>query len=121
MLEDEDHPFLQRAYSNPEIRYPLGTPLKRRGDLESWLDDDADRLLTCLDEGRIRKDRFVDGAYRDTIQYGLLLEEWSKTGTSSRDAPERRSPLDRFVGFLTATTVESRGGDDEELPQLSPL
>ncbi|ELY65049.1 GNAT family N-acetyltransferase [Natronococcus jeotgali] len=75
-LEDEDRPFLQRAYANPEIRYPLGTPLKRRGDLERWLDDDADRLLICLDEGRIRKDRFVDGAYRDTIQYGLLLEEW---------------------------------------------
>lgn len=167
-LEDEDRPFIQRAYANPEIRYPLGTPLKSRDDLESWLDDDADRLLVCLDEaetgpgtpgtdatepiglvtvedadwrrpdlvywlvparhgegygreavalvvdyvfrtydapgvgatayafneasrglleslgfteeGRIRKDRFVDGAYRDTIQYGLLREEWRADG-----------------------------------------
>ena len=162
-LENEDLPFLQRAYANPELRYPLGTPLKNREQLEAWLEDDADRFLVCLDdsddselpakdetwpigavsvedadwrrpalvywlvpevhsegygretvslavdyvfrtydvpgvgavaydfndasrglletlgfakEGRIRKDRFVDGAYRDTIQYGLLREEW---------------------------------------------
>ncbi|WP_306054180.1 GNAT family N-acetyltransferase [Natronococcus wangiae] len=163
-LEDDDLPFLQRAYANPELRYPLGTPLKNREQLEAWLeDDDADRFLVCLDdaddpgvpaadetrpigavsvedadwrrpelvywlvpevhgegygaeavslaidyvfrtydapgvgaaaydfndasralleslgfaeEGRIRKDRFVDGLYRDTIRYGLLREEW---------------------------------------------
>lgn len=48
-LEDEDRPFLHRAYANPEIRYPLGTPLKSRDDLENWIDDGADRLLACLD------------------------------------------------------------------------
>ncbi|MFC4439622.1 MULTISPECIES: GNAT family N-acetyltransferase [Natrialbaceae] len=164
-LEDEDLPFLQRAYANPELRYPLGAPLQNRDQLEAWLeDDDADRFLVCLDEddaddgtldegstrrigavtvedaawrrpdltywllpdvhgegygreavsqlidyvfrtydvpgvgavaydfndasrglleslgfteeGRIRKDRFVDGNYRDTIRYGLLREKW---------------------------------------------
>jgi [ribosomal protein S5]-alanine N-acetyltransferase len=163
-LEEEDLSFLQRAYANPELRYPLGAPLRNREQLETWIDDDADRLLVCLDEpsadpgvpdkgttraigavsvedadwrrpdlvywlapehhgegygreavslaidhvfraydapgvgataydfndasrglleslgfveeGRIRKDRFVDGAHRDTIQYGLLREEW---------------------------------------------
>lgn len=163
-LEDEDLPFLQRAYANPELRYPLGAPLKSRDRLEAWIEDDADRFLVCLDEddaddgtpdegstrrigavtvkdadwrrpdlvywlvpevhgegygreavslvvdyvfrtddvpgvgaaaydfndasrglleslgfteeGRIRKDRFVDGGYRDTIRYGLLREEW---------------------------------------------
>lgn len=36
-------------------------------------------LLTSLgfsEEGRIRKDRFVDGDYVDTVQYGLLRTEW---------------------------------------------
>ena len=27
-------------------------------------------------EGRLREDRFVRGAYRDTVHYGLLREEW---------------------------------------------
>jgi RimJ/RimL family protein N-acetyltransferase len=29
-----------------------------------------------VDEGRAREVRFVDGAYRDEIEYGLLREEW---------------------------------------------
>lgn len=39
----------------------------------------SQNLLTSLgfsEEGRIRKDRFVDGDYVDTIQYGLLRTEW---------------------------------------------
>ncbi|ELY47454.1 GNAT family N-acetyltransferase [Natronorubrum sulfidifaciens] len=44
--------------------------------------NDASRgLLESLgfsQEGRLRKDRFVDGEYRDTIQYGLLRAEWSE-------------------------------------------
>lgn len=42
--------------------------------------NDASRgLLESLgftEEGRIRKDRFVDGRYVDTLQFGLLCEEW---------------------------------------------
>jgi [ribosomal protein S5]-alanine N-acetyltransferase len=164
-LEREDIPFLQRAYANPEIRYPLGTPLKNEEQLVEWNDDeDTDQFLVCLDEddaapghpdkddvrpvgavfvedaswrrpelvywlvpevrgegygkeavslvidyvfrvydcpavgagvynfneasrgllkslgfaeeGRIRKDRFIDGEYVDTVNYGLLREEW---------------------------------------------
>jgi ribosomal-protein-alanine N-acetyltransferase len=33
-------------------------------------------------EGRIRKDRFIDGEYIDTIQYGLLREEWRERSKS---------------------------------------
>lgn len=164
-FEHEDLPFLQRAYANPALRYPLGTPLKNREQLEEWSDGgDEDRFLVCLDEddagpgqpddgdvrpigvvsaedaswrrpelvywlvpevhgegygkeavslaidyvfrvydhpaigagaydfneascglleslgfeeeGRIRKDRFIDGEYVDTVQYGLLRQEW---------------------------------------------
>lgn len=163
-LEKEDLPFLQRAYTNPELRYPLGTPLKNLDQLETWAEDEeTDQFLVCLDEGgdsddeietdtrsigavfvedaswrrpelvywlipdvqgegygkeavslvieyvfrvydtpavgagayafndasrglleslgfreegRIRKDRFVDGRYVDTVSYGLLREEW---------------------------------------------
>lgn len=168
-VENEDVPFLQRGFTNPALRYPLGSSLKTRSQIEAWLEnDDADRFLVCLDqetagpgtpdetevrpigfasvneadwrrpdlvywlvpdchgagygteavsmvidyafrvydapavgataydfndasrglleslgfeeEGRIRKDRFVEGAYRDTIQYGLLREEWRRKG-----------------------------------------
>lgn len=164
-VEREDLPFLQRSHTNPEIRYPLGSPLANREAVEEFFeDDDADRFLVCLDgedagpgtpdegdverlgvvgvedadwrrpelgywlvpevhgegygteavslvveyvfrtydhpavgaaaydfndasrglleslgfeeEGRVRKDRFIDGEYVDTVQYGLLREEW---------------------------------------------
>ncbi|MXV62514.1 GNAT family N-acetyltransferase [Natronorubrum sp. JWXQ-INN-674] len=165
-VESEDRDFLQRAYANPELRYPLGSPLLNQTDLKEWTDDEnADRFLVCLEadplgpeqpddadslrpiglvsvedadwrrpelvywlvpavhgegygseavslvvdyvfrtydtpavgaaaydfndaswglleslgfdeEGRIRRDRFVDGEYVDTIQYGLLREHW---------------------------------------------
>jgi len=162
--ESEDVPFVQRAGANPELRYPLGTPLQNRDDYEDWADGDADRLLVCLEdgprpgrpedgddvdrigvvsvedadwrrpelgywlvpevhgegyggeavalaidyvfrtydhpavgavaydfndasrglleslgfeeEGRVRRDRFIDGEYVDTVVYGLLREEW---------------------------------------------
>lgn len=42
--------------------------------------NDASRgLLESLgfsEEGRVRRDRFIDGEYVDLIQYGLLREEW---------------------------------------------
>ncbi len=50
-LEKEDLPFLQRAYANPELRYPLGTPLKNLDQLETWTEDEeTDQFLVCLDE-----------------------------------------------------------------------
>lgn len=164
-VESEDTPFLQRAYANPGIRYPAGTALKNRDEVESWNEgDDKDQFLVTLDgadagpgqpddadvrrigavdvrdadwkrpelgywlipevhgegygteavalvldhvfrtydtpavgatamdfneasrglleslgfteEGVVRKHRFVDGAYRDLYQYGLLRSEW---------------------------------------------
>ncbi|WP_327051591.1 GNAT family N-acetyltransferase [Halomicrococcus gelatinilyticus] len=164
-VESEDVPFLQRAFANPEIRYPLGTQLKNQDEIESWNEDEGkDHFLVCLEdddagpgqpdgddvrpigaatvedaawrrpdlaywlvpevhgegygkeavslvvdyvfrtyehpavgagayafndasrglleslgfteEGRTRKDRFVDGEYVDGIQYGLLRSEW---------------------------------------------
>ncbi|WP_224449026.1 GNAT family N-acetyltransferase [Haloprofundus salilacus] len=48
-FEPEDIPFLQRAHANPEIRYPLGSPVKSRAELETWTDDEAVRLVVSLD------------------------------------------------------------------------
>ena len=49
-------------------------------EAEAFDFNDASRgLLESLgftEEGRKRKFMFVDGAYRDMIQYGLLREEW---------------------------------------------
>jgi RimJ/RimL family protein N-acetyltransferase len=164
--ESEDAAFLQRSFTEPALRHPLGTPLRRRHEVESSLEseeesspsflvcagddegpgpvdeaelqrvgsvsvadieyrrpdiaywiaperhaegigstavslavdylfrtndhpavgavayefNDASRgLLESLgfeEEGRIRRDRFVDGEYVDTIHYGLLREDW---------------------------------------------
>lgn len=164
-VETEDLAFVQRAFANPEIRYPIGNPLRNceQVDVPSE-DDDGDQFLVCQDgdragpgkpdeddvarlgvvsvgdadwrrpelgywlvpeehgngygaeavslvvdyvfrtydhpavgavaydynhasrglleslgfeeEGRIRKDRFIDGEYRDTYLYGLLRSEW---------------------------------------------
>ena len=44
--------------------------------------NDASRgLLESLgftEEARLRRDRFVDGEYRDSVRYGLLREEWQE-------------------------------------------
>ena len=163
-VEEEDRAFCQRASANPEIRVPLGTPLRRRGEMDDILEGESDGFLACLDaddagpgdpdadettpigwvgiedasyrrpefaywlvpehqgegyaremlalavdyafttydhpavgagaygfneasrglleslgfeeEGRIRRDRFIDGEYVDTVKYGLLREDW---------------------------------------------
>ena len=164
-VESEDIPFLQRAYANPEIRYPIGNPLKNQEQVEEWNEGESEhQFLVCLDgddagpgepdegnvepsgvvsvedanwkrpdltywlvsevhgegygkeavslvveyvfreydtpavgagaydfneasrgllkslgfteEGRFRKYRFIDGEYRDMVQYGLLRREW---------------------------------------------
>lgn len=49
-LERGDVPFLQRAYANPEIRFPMGNPVMNEADLAEWIDDDGtDRFVVCLD------------------------------------------------------------------------
>lgn len=164
-VEEEDKVFCQRASANPEIRVPMGNPVRSRSDLGEVAEkEDGDQFLVCLDEsgagpgsaeeaeitrigwvgiddvsyrrpelgywlvpelhgkgygkemlalaieytfrtydhpavgaivyefnepsravleslgfeeeGRIRRDRFIDGEYIDTVQYGLLREDW---------------------------------------------
>lgn len=164
-VEEEDRAFCQRASANPEIRVPIGNPVRSRSELGDVTEkDDGDQFLVCLDdedvcrgspdedettrigwvgvddvsyrrpdlsywlapefqgegygteavallieytfatydhpavgaiaydfndasrellaslgfeeEGRIRRDWFIDGEYVDTIHYGLLREDW---------------------------------------------
>ncbi|WP_132060615.1 GNAT family N-acetyltransferase [Halorussus amylolyticus] len=163
--ESEDVAFVQRAFANPEIRVPMGNPIRSQAQIDVESDDDgSDAFVVCLDgddagpgqpdeddvrrigtvhvddadwrrpdlgywlvpevhgdgygkeavsllidyvfstydhpavgavaydfndasrglleslgfaeEGRVRKDRFIDGEYVDTVQYGLLRREW---------------------------------------------
>lgn len=49
------------------------------GAIAYEFNDESRGLLDSLgfeEEGRIRRDRFIDGEYIDTIQYGLLREAW---------------------------------------------
>ena len=48
--EQEDVPFLQRGSANPDVRYPLGTPVRNQEEIEIWDGDDgSDRFVVCLD------------------------------------------------------------------------
>ncbi len=50
--ELEDVPFVQRAYANPELRYPLGWDVENQAEIESEIEgeDGHDELfLVCLD------------------------------------------------------------------------
>lgn len=64
--------YVFRTYDHPTVgarAYDFNDA--SRGLLES---------LGFTEEGRTRKDRFIDGAYRDTFQYGLLRDEWEERG-----------------------------------------
>ena len=49
-VEEEDVPFIQRASANPGIRYPLGSPLRSREQIEDRDREATDRFLVCLDD-----------------------------------------------------------------------
>lgn len=49
IVEEEDVPFLQRGSATPEIRYPLGNPVRSREEFEVSTDG-TDRFLVCLDD-----------------------------------------------------------------------
>ncbi|WP_254537444.1 GNAT family N-acetyltransferase [Halomarina litorea] len=49
-LERGDLSFVQRACTDPDLRYPLGTPVKNRTELEEGFEDRSDdRFVVCLD------------------------------------------------------------------------
>ena len=49
-VESEDVPFVQRGCTDPELRYPLGTPVRNQKQIEDGIDDDGDdRFLVCLE------------------------------------------------------------------------
>lgn len=49
-VETEDIPFLQRAGTNPEIRYPLGNPVMNREQYEISDEGGTDQFLVCLED-----------------------------------------------------------------------
>jgi RimJ/RimL family protein N-acetyltransferase len=50
-VEPEDAAFVQRMYTNPAIRVPVGTPVTTRHETEAATreEDGPDRFLACLD------------------------------------------------------------------------
>lgn len=64
--------FAFRAYDRPAVAAQVyDHNAASRGVLES---------LGFEQEGRLRKERFIDGEYRDTLWYGLLREDWDGPG-----------------------------------------
>ena len=58
-VEREDVPFHQRAFTDPEIRLPLGNPLRNREEIDVPTGDrGSDQFLVCLDgDGETRNAR----------------------------------------------------------------
>lgn len=52
-VEPEDDAFCQRAVANPELRVPLGTSLRRRGEMDEIREAPGVGLLACLDDGAV--------------------------------------------------------------------
>ncbi len=50
-VESEDVPFVQRASADPEIRYPLGNPVRTQEQITVSDDDGHDQFLVCLEDG----------------------------------------------------------------------
>lgn len=48
-VESEDIPFIQRAYANPELRYPLGWDVTAQSELADE-DRHDEEFLVCLDD-----------------------------------------------------------------------
>lgn len=71
--------YVFRTYDHPAVgakAYEFNEA--SRGLLES---------LGFEEEGRVRRDRFIDGEYVDTVVYGLLREDWSH-GSATNDQRE---------------------------------
>jgi ribosomal-protein-alanine N-acetyltransferase len=66
--------YVFRVYDHPAV-----------GAIAYDFNDASRGLLQSLgftEEGRIRKDRFINGEYIDSIQYGLLRQEWRESPRS---------------------------------------
>jgi len=48
-VEQEDIPFVQRTFANPELRHPTGNPVRNLEEIDVT-DDDSDQFLVCLDD-----------------------------------------------------------------------
>jgi ribosomal-protein-alanine N-acetyltransferase len=47
-VEQEDVPFVQRTFANPDIRYPTGNPVRSQEQI-GVDEDESDQFLVCLD------------------------------------------------------------------------
>lgn len=66
-VEREDIPFIQRAYANPELRYPLGWDVKSQRELEEQFDETGghdEQFLVCLDDDDSGPGQPADDAIR---------------------------------------------------------
>ncbi|ODR82942.1 protein acetyltransferase [Haladaptatus sp. W1] len=78
-VEEEDVPFVQREATNPEIRYPMGKPLRTRAEVEAHLEEEhADRFLVCLDGDDAGPGTPEEGAVRRIGCVGVEDADWKR-------------------------------------------
>ncbi|NHN48458.1 GNAT family N-acetyltransferase [Halostella sp. JP-L12] len=115
--EQEDVPFLQRGCTDPEIRYPLGTPVRNQEEIEIW-DDDAgsDRFIVCLDG-----DETGPGQPDEVVEFGESPDDHAEDAAVRRigmvavqDADYKRPEL----GYWLVPEVHGEGYGTEAVSLL---
>ncbi|MFB6220817.1 MAG: GNAT family N-acetyltransferase [Halolamina sp.] len=94
--ETEDVPFLQRAYANPELRYPLGWDITTQTELEREFEDGGthdEMFLVCLDDEDAGPGDPADG---ETRPIGCVIAATSERARSG-------------IGFWLVPAVHGEG------------
>lgn len=81
--EEEGASFLQRAYANPELRYPLGWDVKSRDEVAANLEDNLghdELFLICLDGDHVGPDSAEKGEVRRIGAVVARTSEHSRSG-----------------------------------------
>lgn len=94
--EKADVPFLQRAYANPELRYPLGWELRSQAELEPAYEDGGphdETFLICLDSDDAGPGAVDDD---DTRRIGCVVASTSERARSG-------------IGFWLIPAVQRQG------------
>lgn len=100
-VESDDVSFVQRAFADPEIRHPLGNPVRSREAIDLSTERGTDRFLVCLEGDAVPTEmpeslpETTDGA-RDVPPIGQV---------TVRDAQYKRPEL----GYWLVPNVHGEG------------
>ncbi|QLD84915.1 GNAT family N-acetyltransferase [Natronomonas halophila] len=76
LAESEDIPFLQRASADPDIRYPLGNPVRSREEID--VPGDGDTFVVCLEDDPAASGQPADDELRKIGQVSVMDADYKR-------------------------------------------